>query len=124
MTSRSTDSNIKERTRTDQKDANGQPSGTSAWKVVLQEKVLGPYALKLSYDAIRAPIKRPAKSRRPPPFREIRLLNVFPAKRAKVAVIKRWKPRVHEDSMPKASSSSIPRNSIHLSSRRHFPGLC
>ncbi len=77
--------NIKERTRTDQKDANGQPSGTSAWKVVLQEKVLGPYALKLSYDAPRADQK--AGEIAPAALQEIRPLNVF-RETGQVAVIK------------------------------------
>ena len=78
--------NIKERTRTDQKDAQRPAIGRKRpGKSLLQEKVLGPYALKLSYDAPRADQK--AGEIAPAALQEIRPLNVF-RETGQVAVIK------------------------------------
>ncbi len=77
--------NIKERTRTDEKDANGQASGMSLWKVTLQEKVLGPYTLKLTHDTPRAE-QKPGQAAAVA-YQEIRVQNVF-RETGQIAVIK------------------------------------
>ena len=46
--------NIKERIKTDAKDAAGKPTGTVIWRVVLQDKVLGAHTLTFSHDEARA----------------------------------------------------------------------
>ena len=46
--------NIKERIKTDAKDAAGQPTGAVVWRVVLQDKVLGAHTLTFSHDEARA----------------------------------------------------------------------
>lgn len=46
--------NIKERTKVEEKDAKGKPTGAILWKITLQDKVLGAYELKLTHDTPRA----------------------------------------------------------------------
>jgi len=77
--------NIKERIKVENQNADGQPSGTVTWRVVLQDKVLGSYELKLTHDDARADAKPGAVT--PVAIHEIKALNVF-RETGQVAVIK------------------------------------
>lgn len=44
---------IKERIKSEGRDDKGQPTGTVVWRMVLQDKVLGDYALRFMHDAAR-----------------------------------------------------------------------
>jgi len=77
--------NIKERIRTDLKDPQGQATGRSVWRVVLQEKVLGNYSLRLAHDIPRGEQK--AGESVPVNLEEVRVLNVF-RETGEVAVVK------------------------------------
>jgi hypothetical protein len=77
--------NIKERTKTDATDAAGQPTGAALWRVTLQDKVLGPYELRLTHDAARGEQKQGAVAQIA--LTEIKPLNLF-RETGQVAVIK------------------------------------
>ena len=77
--------NIKERTKTDATDAAGQPTGATLWRVTLQDKVLGPYALRLTHDTARGEQKQGAVAQ--VGLTEIKPLNLF-RETGQVAVIK------------------------------------
>ena len=77
--------NIKERIKTDGKDAQGQPTGAVVWRVVLQDKVLGGYELRLSHDTARGEQKQGAVAQIA--LTEIKPLNLF-RETGQVAVIK------------------------------------
>ena len=77
--------NIKERTKSDAKDAQGQPTGAVVWRVVLQDKVLGEQTLTFTHDAARAEQKPGAVV--PVALHEVKALNVF-RETGQVAVLK------------------------------------
>jgi hypothetical protein len=77
--------NIKERTKTDATDAAGQPTGATLWRVTLQDKVLGPYELRLTHDTARGEQKQGAVAQIT--LTEIKPLNLF-RETGQVAVIK------------------------------------
>jgi hypothetical protein len=77
--------NIKERIKTDGKNAQGQPDGTVTWKVVLQDRVLGGYELRLSHDTARGEQKQGATTQIA--LTEIQPLNLF-RETGQIAVIK------------------------------------
>ena len=77
--------NIKERIKTDAKDAAGQPNGLIVWRVVLQDKVLGAHTLTFSHDAARGEQKPGAVV--PVALHEVKALNVF-RETGQVAVLK------------------------------------
>jgi hypothetical protein len=77
--------NIKERIKTAAMDAQGQPTGASLWRVILQDKVLGAYQLTLTHDAPRGEQKPGAVVQ--VALTEIKPLNLF-RETGQVAVIK------------------------------------
>ena len=77
--------NIKERIKTDGKDAQGQPTGAVVWRIVLQDKVLGGYELRLSHDTARGEQKQGAVAQIA--LTEIKPLNLF-RETGQVAIIK------------------------------------
>ncbi len=77
--------NIKERIKTEGKNAQGQPNGAVVWRVVLQDKVLGGYELHLSHDTARGE-QKPGQVAQVA-LTEIKPLNLF-RETGQVAVIK------------------------------------
>ncbi|MEO6785044.1 MAG: hypothetical protein ABI318_02835, partial [Chthoniobacteraceae bacterium] len=77
--------NIKERIKSEAKDAAGQPNGNVVWRVVLQDKVLGTHTLTFSHDAARAEQKPGAVV--PVALHEVKALDVF-RETGQVAVMK------------------------------------
>ncbi len=77
--------NIKERIKTEAKDAAGQPTGAIVWRVVLQDKVLGTHTLTFSHDEARAEQKPGAVL--PVALHEVKAVNVF-RETGQVAVLK------------------------------------
>ncbi len=77
--------NIKERTKSDAVDAQGQPTGAALWRITLQDRVLGPYQLTLTHDAARGEQKQGAVAQ--VALTEIKPLNLF-RETGQVAVIK------------------------------------
>lgn len=77
--------NIKERIKTDAKDAGGNPTGAVVWRVVLQDKVLGTHTLTFSHDEARAEQKPGAVL--PVALHEVKAVNVF-RETGQVAVLK------------------------------------
>jgi len=77
--------NIKERIKSETKDADGAPTGTTTWRVLLQDKTLGGYELTLTHDAARGDQKPGALA--PVALQEIRPVNLF-RETGQVAVVK------------------------------------
>ena len=77
--------NIKERVKSESKTAKGEPSGNVTWKVTLQDKKLGEYELKISYETPQTQLKQGSAATVALP--EIKPLNVF-RETGQIAVIK------------------------------------
>ncbi|MEA3213468.1 MAG: hypothetical protein QOE70_6525 [Chthoniobacter sp.] len=77
--------NIKERIKTEVKDAAGALTGAIVWRVVLQDKVLGPYQLHLTHDTARGEQKQGAVAQ--VALYELKPLGLF-RETGQVAVIK------------------------------------
>ena len=77
--------NIKERTKTDATDAQASRPAPALWRVTLQDKVLGPYELRLTHDTARGEQKQGAVAQ--VALTEIKPLNLF-RETGQVAVIK------------------------------------
>jgi hypothetical protein len=67
--------NIKEKLRTDEKNAKGEPTGQVVWRVILQDKTIGAYELRVSLETPRGELKAGARATVELP--EIKPLNVF-----------------------------------------------
>ena len=110
--------NIKERIKTDGKDAQGQPTGAVVWRVVLQDKVLGGYELRLSHDTARGEQKQGAVAQIA--LTEIKPLNLF-RETGQVAVIKdgnleftKTEPKGLELIDPKELHGALQRDGVFL----------
>ncbi len=77
--------NIKEKLRAEEKNEKGEATGNVIWRVVLQDKTLGAYELRLSLETPRGELKAGAKEAVVLP--EIKPLNVF-RETGQVAVLK------------------------------------
>ena len=110
--------NIKERIKSDGKDAQGQPNGLAVWRVVLQDKVLGSHTLTFSHDAARGEQKPGAVV--PVALHEVKAVNVF-RETGQVAVLKdgnleftKTDAKGLETIDPKELSASLQRDGIFL----------
>ncbi len=109
---------VKERVKVAGPPAAGQPPGTAIWKVTTQSKVLGDFALTLSYETARAQAK-PGEST-PVALREIRALNVF-RETGQIAVVKDGNIEIVKNEAkglelidPKELGPSLPRENVFL----------
>ncbi len=109
---------IKERTRSEEKDDRGKPTGAVIWKVTLQDKVLGGYELTLTHEAPRGEQQPGATTT--VALQEIRPLNVF-RESGQVAVIKegsleltKSQPSGLESIDPKELDPSLQTNDVFL----------
>ena len=111
-------SGIKERTKLPPPPLPGQPPGTAVWKIVLQSKVLGPFAITLTHDSARAETK-PGETA-PVTLLEIRALNVF-RETGQIAVVKDGNIEIVKNEAkglelidPKELGSSLARENVFL----------
>ena len=77
--------NIKERIKSEAKDAEGKPTDAIVWRIVLQDKVLGAYELRLTHDTARGEQKAGAVAQ--VALHELKPLGLF-RETGQVAVIK------------------------------------
>ena len=76
---------IKERVKSEPKPLKGEPAGMATWKVTLQDKKLGEYELKVTYETPQTQLKQGSAASVALP--EIKPLNVF-RETGQIAVIK------------------------------------
>lgn len=110
--------NIKERTKSETKNAQGQPTGTFTWRVALQDKVLGRYELTLSHETPRGAVKPGVAVAVTLP--EIKALDVF-RETGQVAVVKdgnveitKTEPKGLETVDPQELAPQLQRDGIFL----------
>lgn len=77
--------NIKERTKVDEKNEKGEPTGNVLWRVALQDKKLGDYQLVLTLETPQTQLKQGSTA--VVALNEIKPLNVF-RETGQIAVIK------------------------------------
>lgn len=110
--------NIKERIKADATDAQGQPTGATQWRVILQDKALGAYELTLSHDEARAEQKPGSVAQ--VTLTEIKPLNLF-RETGQIAVMKdgnleftKTTPKGLEVIDPKELHGSLERDGVIL----------